>query len=118
MFEDILGPSKQKDNQPCIPTGQVPRLVWNGKCNGIDVDGQHIYFNYVDMSNGRTYNVRYWWPDAINKGMFKKDDLVEIVFHDISVPPFGGSVGRQKCRRLDIRSKKWDFIDIQEIIKK
>jgi len=115
MFEDILGPNKSNMTDTSARHGcGRPRLTCNGKCNGIDVDGQHIYFNYVDISNGKTYNIKYRWPDAIMKKMFVKDDPVEIVFYDGKFK----NVSIQKCRRLDIRSKKWDFIDIQDIIKR
>jgi len=116
MFEDILGPSKPKNDQNCVPTPGPGRVAWNGKCNGHDVDDQHIYFNYVDMTNGRTYNIKFHWPEAVSRKMFKKDDPVEVVFYDPNVPMHLGQP--QRCKRLDIRSKKWDTIDVQEIIKR
>lgn len=110
MFEDILGPSKS--NRPSMTS--VARQAANGKCNGIDVDGKHIYFNYVDLKTKHTYNIKYFWPDLINGGGVKKDDPVEIVFYD----PNGTPITAQRCRRMNINTKKWDYIEVYEVVKR
>lgn len=114
MFEDILGFPKDKDTP--VPVDAIYlRVTANGKYVGADVDGLHIYVNYVDLTNSKTYNIKYHWPDAVSQKMFKKDDPMLIIFDDSD--PTKQQL-KQKCRRLCINTRKWDYIDLIEVQKR
>jgi hypothetical protein len=111
MFEDIIG-NEQDYTKPKQPIGGklYVRKLCNGKVNGYSQHKDIVYINYIDLNDKQTYNIA--WPDvnAFLNG-WTKPDLVEIEF-----PAWPGQ-SSVSVKRLNVKTKAWDTIDVVNIVK-